>query len=295
MVTRGLMRYFFLVVSISAILLQSVRADVNPDLILGYKIIDNDTLNVRIFNPPGLHPGEKRPAIVFFYGGGWNNAHPKQFYPHSEYLASRGLVAICADYRTKSTHNTSPIECVKDGKSAIRWVRRHAKELGIDPDKLVAGGGSAGAHVAAATATLSAFNEAGEDTTISARPNALVLFNPVLDTGPEGYGYSRVKNYWQDFSPAHHIDQHTPPCIILLGTNDHVVPVATAERFKTSMETAGGRCDLVCYDGLGHGFYLKEKYFETLTAVDRFLASFGYLRGEPTLKKDSIKSEYLTK
>lgn len=263
----------------------SVWAENNPDFVPGYKIVDNDTLNVRIFNPPGWRPGDKRPAIVFFYGGGWNNAHPMQFYPHSQYLASRGMVAICADYRTKSTHNTTPIECVQDGKSAIRWVRRHAKELGIDPDKLVAGGGSAGAHVAAATATLRGFNEIGEDTTISTKPNALVLFNPVIDTGPDGYGYSRVKEYWQDFSPMHHIDQDTPPSIILLGTDDHVVPVATAEKFKASMEKAGGRCDLILYEGFGHGFYLKEKYFETLTEVDRFLASLGYIEGEPTLKK----------
>lgn len=279
------MRYLFLVVSILAVLIQSVWAENSPDLILGYKIVANDTLNVRIFNPAGLRPGDKRPAIVFFYGGGWNNAHPMQFYPHSDYLASRGMVAICADYRTKSTHNTTPIECVKDGKSAMRWVRRHAIELGIDPDKLVAGGGSAGAHVAAATATLSGFNEAGEDTTISARPNALVLFNPVIDTGPDGYGYSRVKDYWYDFSPAHHIDQHTPPCIILLGTDDHVVPVEIAKSFKASVEKAGGRCDLVLYDGLGHGFYLEDKYFETLTEVDRFLASLRYIEGEPTLNR----------
>ncbi len=269
----------------AVIIMNSVSAQESPDTIRVYKAIGPNELLARIFYPAGFRAGDQRPAIVFFFGGGWNKAHPLQFYPHSEYLASRGMVAICADYRTKTTHNTTPIECVRDGKSAIRWIRRHAADLGIDPHKLAAGGGSAGAHVAAATAMLNGFDEAGEDTTISARPNALVLFNPVIDTGPEGYGYNRVKDFWRSFSPLHNVNEMTPPCIILLGTNDQVVPVATAETFKIRMENAGGRCDLQLWEGYGHGFYLEKKYVETLLEVDNFLHSLGYLEGEATLSK----------
>jgi acetyl esterase/lipase len=151
------------------------------------------------------------------------------------------MVAISAEYRIQSHHGTSPRECVKDGKSALRWLRSHADELGIDPNEILAGGGSAGGHVAAATATVEAFNEAGDDDSVSCKPAALVLFNPVYNNGPEGYRYERVKDYWEAFSPAHNLSAETPPTLVLFGTKDVHFPVALAEDYKTQMEAFGGR------------------------------------------------------
>ena len=158
-----------------------------PDRTVQYKRVGETDLTLDVFLPPGHKSSDRRPAIVFFFGGGWNGGSPSQFYPHCQYLASRGMVAMSAEYRVKSRHETTPRECVKDGKSALRWIRRHAAELGIDPDKVAAGGGSAGGHVAAATATTKGFNEAGEDLSVSCRPNVLVLFNPVYLNGPTVY------------------------------------------------------------------------------------------------------------
>jgi acetyl esterase/lipase len=200
------------------------------------------------------------------------------------------MVAMSAEYRVKSKHGTSPRECVKDGKSAIRWIRLHANELGIDPRRLAAGGGSAGGHVAAATATVDGFNQEGEDRSISCRPNALVLFNPVFDNGPVGYGYDRVKEYWEQFSPMHNISENTPPTIVFLGTKDKLIPVATAERYKKLMAGKGCRCDLHLYKDQGHGFfnYRNKKYYAaTVIEADKFLVSLGYLKGEPTLESRS--------
>ena len=117
----------------------------DPDKILIYKTVGDSRLHLHVFFPDSHKSSDKRPAVVFFFGGGWSGGSPSQFHPHCEYFASRGMVAISAEYRTKTSHQTTPRECVKDGKSALRWVRSHAKELGIDPDKIVAGGGSAGA------------------------------------------------------------------------------------------------------------------------------------------------------
>src|SRR5210317_2600573 len=129
------------------------KEDFKPDKAVVYKKVGQVELNIHVFNPPDYAASDKRPAIVFFFGGGWNGGSPSQFYPHCAYLASRGMVAMSAEYRVKTRHGTSPRECVKDGKSALRWIRIHADDLGIDPNKLAAGGGSAGGHVAAATAT----------------------------------------------------------------------------------------------------------------------------------------------
>jgi acetyl esterase/lipase len=191
------------------------------------------------------------------------------------------MVALSADYRVKSRNKTSPKECVKDGKSAIRWIRKHAGQLGIDPDKILAGGGSAGAQVAAATATTSGFEEEGEDLTVSSRPVALVLFNPVFDNGPGGYGHDQVKEYWQAFSPMHNISEMTPPTIVFLGTNDELIPVATAEEYKRRMENNGRRCDLHLYTGQPHGFFNyknREYYTKTVEKMDAFLLSLDFLK-----------------
>ncbi len=237
-------------------------------------------LKLHIFNPKGHSVTEPRPAIVFFFGGGWMNGAPGQFYPHCQYLARRGIVAIAAEYRTQKGHGTTPDACVRDGKSAMRWVRSHAAELGIDPDQILAGGGSAGGHVAAATALTEGFEEDGEDLSVSPRPAALVLFNPVFDNGPGGYGHDRVKSYWESFSPMHNIAVGAPPTIVLLGTEDALIPVATAETYKARMEAVGSRCDLFLYEGQPHGFFNfknREYYDKTVAEMDHFLVSLGYL------------------
>ncbi len=197
------------------------------------------------------------------------------------------MVAMSAEYRVKTRHGTSPRECVQDGKSAVRWIRQHANELGIDATKVAAGGGSAGGHVAAATGTVKGLNEKGEDLDMSCRPDALVLFNPVFDNGPEGWGHARVKAYWRDISPMHNIHQKTPPTIVFLGTKDTLIPTTTAENYKKRMTDRGRRCDLFFYKDQGHGFFNfknTEYYTRTVIQADRFLASLGYLKGDPTLK-----------
>ena len=261
--------------------------EIVPDKTLVYKSIEDVELKLHIFTPQGHQASDKRPAIIFFFGGGWNTGNPSQFYPHCEYLTSRGMVAMSAEYRVRSRNNTTPRECVKDGKSAVRWVRQHAAELGVDPDKIAAGGGSAGGHVAAATGTTEGFDEEGEDLSVSSCPDALVLFNPVFDNGPDGYGHARVKEYWEAFSPMHNIDETTPPTIVFLGTNDRHIPVETAMEYKRLMEANGHRCDLHLYEGQPHGFFNyrnRDYYTKTVIEMDRFLASLGYLKGEPTLQ-----------
>ena len=254
-----------------------------------YKTIDNTELSLHIFSPPNHTKGDASPAIVFFFGGGWNSGTPEQFYPQSAYLAERGMVAIAAEYRTKNSHEATPKDCVADAKSAMRWMRSHAADLGIDSQKIVAGGGSAGAHLAAATATLEAFNAPDDDLTVSCKPQALVLFNPVYDNGPDdGYGHERVQDYWEAFSPAHNLSSETPPAITLLGTKDHLIPVTVAERFVKRMQAYGVRSELHVYPEEEHGFFNYGRgacYTQTLIEVDRFLESLGFLEGPPTLKE----------
>lgn len=253
-----------------------------PTRTVVYKTVGETKLKLHIFEPAGHTASAKRSAIVFFFGGGWVGGSPSQFFPHCQHLAKQGMVAMSAEYRVRSRNKTTPFECVQDGKSAIRFVRAHAAELGIHPDRIAAGGGSAGGHVAAATGTVPGLNEEGEDLTVSAVPNALVLFNPVYDNGPDGYGHDRVKERWREISPMHNITKRMPPAIVFLGTKDKLIPVETARSFKAKMQEAGVRSELMLFEGKPHGFFNHGRggnvdYRKTVAAMDKFLRTVELL------------------
>jgi acetyl esterase len=247
-----------------------------------YKKVQGHELNLHIFTPVN-HESErhKKPAIVFFFGGGWVGGTPKQFYPQCQHLAKLGMVAISAEYRVKSRQGATPFDCVEDGKSAFRWVRAHADKLGVDPNRIGAGGGSAGGHVAAAVATVSGLDAPGDDLSISCRPDALVLFNPVYDNGPGGFGYGKVKDRYREISPMHNLSQGMPPTVVFLGDRDHLIPVSTAENFRDEMVKLGIRSELFIYPGQKHGFFNQGKpgdgYAKTVAEMERFLVSLGWL------------------
>lgn len=251
------------------------------------------TLDLHVFKPADWAPADERSAIVFFFGGGWMGGTPEQFHPQSRALAARGMVAICAEYRVFRRHGTPPQDCVRDAKSAMRFVRSHASELGIDPARIAAGGGSAGGHLAAATALVQGFDEAGEDTSVSCVPRALVLYNPVIDTtAPDGYGVDRVGNDARALSPLHNVRADQPPSLVFHGTNDRTVPVKLVRRFRDASRRVGATAELFEAEGLGHGFFNprnrddlgaaeNEIFHSHLDRAAVFLASHGLLPPPP--------------
>lgn len=250
-----------------------------------YKSVGGADLKVWIFEP--TNAPAPRAAIVFFFGGGWRSGSPSQFEPQCRHFAARGMVAVAADYRVATRQQVKPAECVADAKSCVRWLRRNAERLGIDPHRLVAAGGSAGGHLAAAVATLPGLDEKGEDAAVSCVPDALVLFNPALMTAPfggldmKGFGANLTAERFgcapQEISPIHHVRPGLPPTLIQHGRADTTVPYATVEAFRDAMAKAGNRCELIGYDDMPHGFFNETRYDETLAAADRFLVSLGYL------------------
>ncbi len=250
-----------------------------PDKVL-YKQIDTTSLYIDIYYPENTNSDISQPAIVFFFGGGWNFGDINQFKPHATYFSKQGIVCFLVDYRVKNNQGTTPFESLKDAKSALRFIRSHAKEFHIDTGKIIASGGSAGGHLAAATAICSGFNESSDNLSVSCIPNALILFNPVIDNGPGGYGYNRIGDLYKDFSPIHNIKKGVPPSIFFLGTEDKLIPVETAEYYKIVVEKVGSRCDLELFEGEGHGFFNYkniENYNKTITLTEQFLISLGYI------------------
>ncbi len=261
---------------------EDLGADVTAEV---YKHASDDDLWIYRFDPQGLDPAkDRRPAVVFFFGGGWNGGSVKQFQQHARYLAGRGMVVFLADYRVKSRQGTAPDACVADGKSAVRWIRSRATSLGIDPHRIAAGGGSAGGHVAATTGICDGLDDpADAHPDVSSKADALLLFNPVYDNGPEGYGHDRVTKWFPAISPAHNISADDPPTIVFLGTRDNLIPVATAEKFDADLKAAGVRSELRLYEGQPHGFFNESKspesFLDTVEQMDAFLVSLGWLSG----------------
>jgi len=249
-----------------------------------YKKAPEAELKIYISYPSDWKATDKRPVIVFFFGGGWTNGDVKQFAPQAEYLASRGMVAARADYRVKSRHKVDPDKCVSDAKSAVRWLRQHASELGIDPNKIVASGGSAGGHIAACTA-FDGLDEPKEDAKISSKPNALVLFNPVLNFTGMPQLMQRINNdekLGKLLSPTLHLTKDSPPTLILFGAADRLL--VQGEEFAKKAKELGHRTELFTAPDQPHGFFNRSPWRErTIGRMDVFLASIGYLTGKPTI------------
>lgn len=247
-----------------------------------FKTIGETALEMKVYYPPNWEEGgEKLPAIVFFYGGGWYGGDIGQFRTMGPYLAQRGMIVVTAEYRTINEHGVTPDQCLADAKSAIRYVRKNAAELGIDANSIAAGGISAGAHLAAATAFSKGFNASDDDLQVNCKPAALVLFVPVIDNGPGGFAHDQVKNYWEDFSPLHNISSNPPPTLFMIGDNDEYTPVVTAEKYKAEMEKQGGRCNLKIYANADHAFnFSPEGVVSTTRDMDDFLVDLGYLKSD---------------
>jgi acetyl esterase/lipase len=166
----------------------------------------------------------------------------------------------------------------------MRWVRSKAGNLGIDPNRIASGGGSAGGHLAAVVGIMDGLDDPSDDLSVPAKSNAMLLFNPVLDMGPGSVAEKRVGDKYLEYSPYHNIKRGMPPAIVFVGTQDKVVPVRSVEAFCEQARAKGGRCEARVYEGQPHGFFNyrntgDNRYFkETLQAADEFLTSLGWLK-----------------
>ena len=254
-----------------------------------YKKTPQAELLIHVSYPPGWKASDRRPAIVFFFGGGWIGGTVEQFAPQAAYLAGRGMVAARADYRVWSRHKATPDQCVEDARGAVRWMRANAAKLGICPAQLCASGGSAGGHLAIATACVQGVDADTDDKTISAVPNLLVLYNPVMDTTIYR-GRIASDEMARRLSPMHNITKDLPPAVFYYGADDKFYePVKPLPARAAEL-----KLDLAVYlaRGQAHGFFNRSPWLERTTyATDQFLARHGYLTGEPTIKLPDGKLE----
>jgi acetyl esterase/lipase len=256
-----------------------------------YKKVGDSELPLYVYAPANHAADAKAPAIVFFFGGGWSTGSPLQFEQQCKYLAGRGMVAITVEYRVASRYPVHIEDCIEDAKSAMRWVRGNSVKLGVDPDRIASGGGSAGGHLAACVAVMDGFDAATDDPKISAKPNAMVLFNPAMALSADermskkylariDQGARRSKVEKAKISPLTYASTKQAPSILFFGTADDLLEGARI--YQNDSEKAGNSCKLVTYEGQGHGFFnygaRGGKYYDlTLAEMDKFLVNLGWL------------------
>ena len=255
-------------------------AKLTPSRQIVYKKVGDRELSLHVFRPDGWKASDKRACYITIHGGGWTGMGPERMFSFADHFAKLGHVSFSVQYRLASAKtNTTVFDCVKDVRSAVRYVKTHADELGIDPGKIIVSGGSAGGHLAASTAMFDAVNEDSDDLKVSPTPNALVLLFPVIDTSTEGYGNARIGERWKELSPAHNVRAGLPPTITFHGTADPTTPFKGAQIFHEAMLKAGNRSELVVNEGGNHGYLMRTQplYDECLAKTDAFLKSLNLL------------------
>lgn len=248
-----------------------------------YRSVDGNDLKVEIIYPDGWKSSGKYPALICYHGGGWVKGTPSHFAKQSQHFAKRGMVAMSFQYRLLKSKAANVSDCLIDAKAAYAWGVGHAAELGIDPQKIVLMGGSAGGHLAAAVALCP--NPDPKASSLPAKPFAMVLYNPVLDVpefvGDKDYATKGIEDA-TTVSPMHHLSKDAPPTLVLHGTADPVVPFATASKFVDGLQTLGVNATLIPYEGRKHGFFNAKKdqmedHQKSITDADAFLTGLGLL------------------
>lgn len=278
-----------LLFALGSIVAQSPQSASDP-VVSVYKTVGDTKLTAHVFQPSGVKPESHRPAIVLFHGGGWVAGSPDWVYDAARRYASYGAVAVAAEYRLCDQKTVTPLEAMADARDVVRWMRRNAAELGIDPNRIAAYGVSAGGQLAA---SLAIFDEPAKDG-ISAAPNAMVLISPALSVERDGWFQKLLgdRALAQSASPSEHVNKLLPPTIIFHGAADTLVPIAGARRYCDRATQSGGECELHAYEGVGHLFTRRLDSQEDNFDPDPKVVADAKLKGDQFLAKRGFLPSY---
>ena len=237
------------------------------------------TEKLDLYLPKNRKPGEKSPAVLLIHGGGWKEGDKRQAreIEFGTTLAENGYVAASVNYALRSA-GKFPVN-LQDCKNGIRYLRAHAEELGIDPDRIAVMGGSAGGHLAlmvAYTADDPALSPAQPYPGVSDKVKAVVDFYGITDIGgrkktdPDGKPtglrgmdeegkavFGPDETGWKQASPITHVRRDVPPTLILHGKKDTTVDRDQSQLLADGLKGQGAEYELVWLNQAGHSFSLR--------------------------------------
>lgn len=268
-------------------------------------------LNMQIFKPEGWNSQDRRPAIIFYFGGGFYKGNTDHFRMQAEYFAHIGMVCITPEYRLTNEQGVGVIDCMKDAKAALRYVYHHCAELGIDEKRIVVAGGSAGGAQACSTVLVNTLDEEHE----SSIPCAMVLFNPGISFGssdiqslPKGTliningNLEKVEDLANatdsmndpelaEYSPVDFIRAQLPPTLIISGEADVAISCDSLRAFQKKYQSYGNHCELVSYPKRNHGFFNWNSSEEHVCYYDTLHVMEGFLRNQQILNP-GLRTQY---
>ncbi|MBI5687746.1 MAG: alpha/beta hydrolase [Verrucomicrobia bacterium] len=225
-----------------------------------------------LYLPAEVPKGRRCPGVVIIHGGGWSGGDKgaAREINIGTTLALNGYVGMSINYvlATKDSTTATWPQNLHDCKTAVRWLRKNAERLHLDPDHIGVIGGSAGGHLAAMVAVTSpesGLDPAGPYGEFSCRVQAGVdLYGPTLWFASRDLAMFRKKRseapeLYRQATPMTHANKNNPPILILHGTADGTVPVADSEAFAAALKKAGAEHQLVIVEGGPHSFHLQPK------------------------------------
>ncbi|WP_421681689.1 alpha/beta hydrolase [Stutzerimonas urumqiensis] len=253
--------------------------DIEYSSVVGYR-----PLNLDLYLPVARH--KKYPAVVYIHGGGWRTGSstgtaidtlPGTWPEALAEVASRGYVVAAINYRLAGEARF-PAQ-LHDAKAAVRWLRANAQTYGIDPDRIVAWGGSAGGHLAALLGTtggVDALEGSGGNPEYSSRVQAVVNYYGLTDllsldsepipgglvhdspeaaeTGLLGCQLSECPDKAAAASAVTYVSGDDAAFLNVHGTHDLAVSPQQARAIHTALQTAGVYSELMYVDGANHIF-----------------------------------------
>ncbi|MFC5471258.1 alpha/beta hydrolase [Cohnella suwonensis] len=245
----------------------------------------NKSEDLKIYLQMPKERGTDRPVILFFHGAGFttNKVNASQFQQHANYFTSLGFVTIRVEYRPLDIEGLfSPIECLKNAKSAIRWTKQNSIQYGIDSNKLIAVGASAGGYLCLCVAMIDQINNKEDDVLVSPKPNAMILLNGGVNSNLLIDLFPEMKDQLLIASPTEVTRKGLPPSLFFHGTEDQNIPIEDVINFSDDMRVKGNYSRVIAFEGLGHGFFNygnhdNKPYDKILRDINEFLREIDLL------------------
>jgi acetyl esterase/lipase len=253
-----------LTASLSAAHAPAADVSIQPDVVYGHK--DGLAMTFDVYRPAKPNGG----TILFMVSGGWFSSWrpPEQMLPMFAPFTDTGFTVIAVRHGSSPRYGIS--EAVGDVRRAVRYVRHHAIDLSIDPDRLGALGMSAGGHLSLMLATTSDMGDAAADDPVlqeSDRVRAVCAWVAPTDLRPVAWSDPNHDKQYENFpaldmsqeaaaamSPLLAVTADDSPALLVAGDNDTLVPIWHSQKILEAFEAAGVPTGLVTIEGAGHGF-----------------------------------------